>query len=1061
MMASRPENAQQFLTAVYEKLGFERGALVQTSSSPIETRPQAEWRELGEWLLLGERVGAERIFFVRDDPVVLFSELPKGAVEADIVAAYRRAWSLGRARCLFLALEGELRVYALTQPPPRSLNDEQPLTPLEVVSRTADVADRLAAYRRDRVESGTLFEDDRYRKQDGRADQRLLRDVHSATDALVEHGLTRSLAHALIERVILVRYLEDRQVIGRDYLTTIAARRMEWQRAIIAEPPTPSLGAQSTFISCLNDASLTYAVFEALAKDFNGDMFVVTAEESDRVTLDHLLLVQKLLTGAGLDGQDPLFLWAYDFGVVPTSLISSMYEQFYQAGSVDNSSTHYTPQELVEYVLAQTLTPDVLKQEPRVCDPACGSGIFLVEAFRRIVRHEMAQTFARPTPSRLRTLLRERVAGIDINPEAIQLAAFSLYLAYLNYLDPRDIRAAGPLPRLVHRKGDRSSHAVLVVADAFTPMLSETIDSDRRDSDSVQRSESFETLPWPEHSFGVVVGNPPWDEPRGGKANMGDSWAKKNKFPVGDRSPSQLFMWRALSLLRPGGTAALLVAAMAFHNTRHTSKEFRRQWLDAVDLESVTNFASARYVFFAKAVAPFLLIKFKPRAAHVRSASVLYRTVRLSSALTATRSIAYASTERRWVDKQALRYHDYLWKTYAWGSHHDAALMARLDSEQPLREVLPADPKPGWGYQYGNATPSDRLASLPSLRRFDPWGPLRREWFEPSPEGVKRQPDERLYRGQRIIISRGIRSGFGPTARLLNESCSFRHTIYCLPLEAAPGWHATTILGVILSSLGRYRLFMRSGSWGLWHDCVTAEDILSLPIRLAGASDPITRRIASAVNRLQTYDPRTELFGAASAEPDGPPREILHDLDEAVFDLFDLTPSERDLVNDFHDYTIDLVGRKTHNGSVALQLPEIRHGTVEDVRRVSSTPLRHYLYRFLTEWNRELEPDGEFSWRIVGMPDGAMTAALFETRSRASTLPAPEDEREWQALLHRLSVSLPDRVTTAVTAESVVRAVSDTSIVVVKRSDARLWTATAAREDVEATMLQAMELDAT
>ncbi len=108
------------------------------------------------------------------------------------------------------------------------------------------------------------------------------------------------------------------------------------------------------------------------------------------------------------------------------------------------------PQPLVEFVTSQVLTADRLANNPTVCDPACGSGgIFLVEAYRRIVRWEMTRRERRLTTAELQELLLTRVAGIDINAEAVRLAAFSLYLAYLSYQSPPDIRDAGPLPRLI------------------------------------------------------------------------------------------------------------------------------------------------------------------------------------------------------------------------------------------------------------------------------------------------------------------------------------------------------------------------------------------------------------------------------------------------------------------------------------------------------------------------------------------------------------------------------------------------------------------------------------
>jgi len=419
--ARTSRGSRALLEAAYDDLGFSKGALLSPSQSPSAVGGAA-WQSLGEWLMLGSRVGADRIFFVGDDPVVVFTELPRGAGELEVVAAYKRAWSLGRARCLFLASESELRVYALTSPPPRGPEDARELTPLDVVERSADVVEMLASYHRERVESGALFEETPFRL-DGRADDLLLHDVASATEALVGSGLPRRVAHGLIERVILIRYMEDREIVVPTYVHEIANRDSGWQARISSESLMPTYGTESAFVRCLGDRELTYAVFAALAEDFNGDMFTVPDVESELVSENHLRLIQRLLTGGGFTAQEPLFLWAYDFSVVPVGLISSMYEQFYRTTSNDQSSTHYTPQELVEYVTSQVLTDECLTSSPRACDPACGSGIFLVEAYRRMVRHEMAERQKRLSTSRLRHLLLTRISGVDINSEAIRLAA--------------------------------------------------------------------------------------------------------------------------------------------------------------------------------------------------------------------------------------------------------------------------------------------------------------------------------------------------------------------------------------------------------------------------------------------------------------------------------------------------------------------------------------------------------------------------------------------------------------------------------------------------------------
>ena len=72
-----------------------------------------------------------------------------------------------------------------------------------------------------------------------------------------------------------------------------------------------------------------------------------------------------------------------------------------------------------------------------VCDPACGSGHFLVAAARRIAKRLAAVREHNPEPTleALRTALRDVVThciyGVDINPMAVELAKVSLWLEAL------------------------------------------------------------------------------------------------------------------------------------------------------------------------------------------------------------------------------------------------------------------------------------------------------------------------------------------------------------------------------------------------------------------------------------------------------------------------------------------------------------------------------------------------------------------------------------------------------------------------------------------------------
>lgn len=122
------------------------------------------------------------------------------------------------------------------------------------------------------------------------------------------------------------------------------------------------------------------------------------------------------------------------------------------------SGSYYTPTSLVECLLDSALDPlidEALKSGDRetalldltVCDPACGSGHFLVAAARRIAKQIAAVRTgeAEPTPDAVRSALRDVIGrciyGVDINPMAVEIAKIALWLEALqpgkplSYLD--------------------------------------------------------------------------------------------------------------------------------------------------------------------------------------------------------------------------------------------------------------------------------------------------------------------------------------------------------------------------------------------------------------------------------------------------------------------------------------------------------------------------------------------------------------------------------------------------------------------------------------------------
>jgi len=112
------------------------------------------------------------------------------------------------------------------------------------------------------------------------------------------------------------------------------------------------------------------------------------------------------------------------------------------------TGSYYTPSSLIQCLLDSVLDPVVgealRKPDPeaallalRVCDPACGSGHFLVAAAHRLAKRLAAIRTGdeEPSPEAQRTALRDVIGhclyGVDVNPMAVELCKVSLWMEAL------------------------------------------------------------------------------------------------------------------------------------------------------------------------------------------------------------------------------------------------------------------------------------------------------------------------------------------------------------------------------------------------------------------------------------------------------------------------------------------------------------------------------------------------------------------------------------------------------------------------------------------------------
>ncbi len=91
---------ENILNIVYDQLDFKNGQLFDAASQPLRKIGQDDWLNKGEWLTAAKRAGAEKIFFVDNNPVVVFARCKNS--EEDKINCFNRLWSLARPHILFL-----------------------------------------------------------------------------------------------------------------------------------------------------------------------------------------------------------------------------------------------------------------------------------------------------------------------------------------------------------------------------------------------------------------------------------------------------------------------------------------------------------------------------------------------------------------------------------------------------------------------------------------------------------------------------------------------------------------------------------------------------------------------------------------------------------------------------------------------------------------------------------------------------------------------------------------------------------------------------------------------
>jgi len=770
----------------------------------------------------------------------------------DEVGTWRKEiWNEGFSPLLWVISPQRIDVYnGFGRPRPQDDAKANLLTTFQTIDAALRELDALAG--RLAMETGSFWVQTPKINRRHSVDHQLLQDLGALENDLVGAGLDRLQGQALIGRVIFTQYLIDRGIINGE--------RLE------------ALSGCHELSTILRDIVATRRLFDWLRATFNGDMF---PPASATVDFDpaHLVRVADFLEAVEpITGQRSLF--PYQFDVIPVELISSIYEQFAHSAApkagqrpkstaASTDGVYYTRLPVVSLVLDEVM--DGLTGKETVLDLTCGSGVFLVEAFRRLV-HQRTRG-SRPQRSEIRDVLYGQVFGVDISEAAVRVAAFSLYLAALELdTDPQPPEAL-----------------------KFAPLIGRTLFvGDARTIDTTPEARSTFSLPDGRRTFDIIVGNPPWSFK--GVAGTAARRSSGGEAPTQPRGEGLDFMLRAAEFSHAKTRFGMVLSAMPFFAGSKSGVAAALHVVKTLAPVTLVNLSNLSSWLFpgAKMPAMALFSRHRPQPAD----QITLVQVPWAPAGQRTHTFDIAPSDVSTLSIGAWEAHPPRLKTLAFGGRRDLRLVDELCER--FGSVSAELIKLGTGLRDGliagnpaRASGDARaLADLPLLQARDlrPFG-VPDELPKFGLEAAERPRNLEQYRAPLVLIKEFLSKGARPVVGIANRDMVYTDAYFGAALPPLHRDSAAVLAGVLSSALAAWWFLMTASEFGLWKQRLFRSDVAGLPI-------------PDLVAAAQTESGANIIRLAAQFSADGLDDTALLALDEAVFDLYGLDEDERLIVRD-------------------------------------------------------------------------------------------------------------------------------------------------------------------
>ena len=920
---------------------------------------------------------------------VYFKSAPEVPSEEEVAQWHREIWNQGFAPLLWVVSPQKIDLYNGFDRP-RGTGDAAThrLCTFQKIKNELDDLDAFAG--RLAMETGRFWQQTSAVNRKNSVDRQLLSDLSALERDLVEVGMDRSGAQGLIGRAIFTQYLIDRQIVTEQFL-----------RGNYDHHTLPAI---------LRSPLATERLFDWLRETFNGDMFPL--EGSTTPKPEHLLRVADFLEAVDSNtGQMSLF--PYQFDVIPVELISSIYEQFaHTDSSTSNTNSEndvfYTRLSLVSLVLDEVM--EGLTGEETVLDLTCGSGVFLVEALRRLVN--LRSNGDKPSRELIRCTLHQQIYGVDISEAAVHVAAFSLYLAALE-LDP-----------------DPHSPQTL----KFEPLIGKTlIVGNAWDVESTAAGKAALTKRGTPRKFDIIVGNPPWSY-RGKKTTAARRTRDGRKGGHPPRGESIDFVFRATDFASENTRFGLILSAVQFFSQTKPGVTASSQLIEKLFPVTLVNLSNQSDWLFQRANMPAIILFGRHRK--LRRDAITAVQVPWSPTGVQSHTFEIAPSDIITLSLDDWQRKPQFLKASFFGCRRDLSLLDRLTTNHlTLREQLVRlGVELSVGLTFGDKSRnSSFLRGFPFLTAKDlqPFAvPDDLGHFDAAKAQWPRNLD--IYRAPLLLVKENLRRNSRPVVAVTNRDTIFTDAYFgaTFPSERREIAHLLAI--ILSSSLASWFLLMTASTYGLRRRIKPLDiELMPVPNLEETLRSDAGRHLAELALKLERNSPRDADWRT---------------LDEAVFDLYGLDEEDRIVARDGL-FRASWQWKADRNASVEA-------ANVSHVLDYAST-FQEAVGIWLSAANQR-----RMRAEVFDLPEHAPLRVVRFVLEECSDLPEPsglevvKPEGDLRDILNRIGERLDVQLAESLVGQRELRVHGHNEVVIIKPAARRHWMGVSALEDADTVIVE-------